>query len=88
MNNSEQRKYERFPFREDILVDGTKMCTSMDISEGGLYISAIQIFEENSVIELTIPFRGDKLTIKARVKYIHPGIGMGVEFIDLSNEKK
>ncbi|MFA4919570.1 MAG: hypothetical protein WC581_10005 [Thermodesulfovibrionales bacterium] len=34
----EQRKYERFSFREDVLIDGTNMCSSMDICEGGLYI--------------------------------------------------
>lgn len=84
----EQRKYERFPFREDILVDGAKLCTSMDISEGGLYISSIQCFDQNSVISVTIPFKGEKLTVKARVQYCQPGIGMGVKFIDLNDEQK
>ena len=84
----EQRKYERFPFREDILVDGAKLCTSMDISEGGLYISSIQCFDQDSVISVTIPFKGEKLTVKARVQYCQPGIGMGVKFIDLNDEQK
>ncbi len=64
------------------------MCTSMDISEGGIFISAIQIFEENSILELSIPFKGDKLKVKARVVYIQPGIGIGLEFTDLSDEQK
>lgn len=88
MNIIEHRKYERFPFREDITVDGTKMCTSMDISEGGIYISAIQIFEENSILELLIPFKGNKIKVKARVAYVQPGIGMGLEFIDLNDEQR
>lgn len=54
-NTEEGRKCERFSFIEDIVVDGSKQCTSSDISEGGLYISAIQAFEENSVIDVTIP---------------------------------
>ena len=91
MNNEdkkEKRKYERFLFREDILIDGTRMCTSMDISEIGLYISAMQSYENNSVIDITIPFKGGKLTVKARVRHCQPGIGMGVMFVDLNAEQK
>lgn len=84
----ERRKHERFPFREDILIDGTKTCTSMDISEGGLYISTIQSYEENSAIDVSIPFKGEKLTVKAQVRYCQPGIGMGVMFIDLNAEQR
>jgi hypothetical protein len=80
----ERRKYERFLFREDILIDGTRMCTSMDISEIGLYISAMQYYENNSVIDITIPFKGEKLTVKARVRHCQPGIGMGFMFVDLN----
>ncbi len=86
--NSEHREYERFPFREDILLDGTNLCTSMDISEGGLYISAIQIFPKDSVLDVTIPFKGDKITVKARVQYCQPGIGIGIKFIELNAEQK
>jgi CheY-like chemotaxis protein len=84
----ERRKCERFPFREDILIDGTRMSTSMDISEGGLYISAMQSYERNSVIDVSIPFKGEKLTLKAQVRYCQPGIGMGVMFIDLNAEQR
>jgi Tfp pilus assembly protein PilZ len=83
-----QRRHKRFPFREHVLIDGSQHCESMDISEGGLYISAIQQFGENSVIDVTIPFKGDKLTVKAQVKYCQPGIGMGIELIDLNDEQK
>lgn len=91
MNNEDKkecRKYERFPFREDILIDGIRMCTIMDISEDGLYISAIQSHEKNSVIDISIPFKGEKLTFKAQVQYCQPGIGMGFMFIDLNDEQR
>ena len=84
-DNKGSRKHERFPFIEDILVDGTT-CTSTDISEGGLFISAIQCFEKDEVIEVAIPMKGEKITVKAEVKYCQPGIGMGIAFIDLNDE--
>lgn len=87
-DKKDRRKYERFPFREDIQIDGTSMCTSMDISEIGLYISAMQSYEINSVIDLTIPFKGGKLTVKAQVRHCQPGIGMGVILVDLNAEQR
>jgi CheY-like chemotaxis protein len=87
-DKKERRKYERFLFREDILIDGTRMCTSMDISEIGLYVSAMQSYVNNSLIEITIPFKGEKLTVKAQVRHCQPGIGMGLMFIDLNVEQR
>ena len=86
--SKEQRKYERFSFREDILIDGTRMCTSMDICEGGLYVSAIQVFERNSIVDIAIPFKGAKVALKAQVQYCQPGIGMGIRFVDMSDSQK
>ena len=91
MNNEEKeerRKYERLSFREDILIDGTKMCSSMDISEGGLYISTIQPYENNTVIDVTIPLKEEKLTVKAVICHCQPGVGMGVRFIDLNAHQR
>ena len=84
----ERRKYERIPFREEVLVDGITSCTTIDISEGGLYVCTTQLFEENSVINITLPLKGDTLRVKAQVQYCHPGIGIGVKFIDLNDEQR
>ena len=84
----ERRGFKRFPFRQDILVDGTKMCSTMDISEGGLYISTIQVYDKHGVIEVTIPFKNEKVTVKARVQHCQPGIGIGVRFIDQDDKQK
>lgn len=87
-DQKERRKHERYPFREEILIDGTKRCTCSDISEFGLYISTIQSFEEKGIIDVTIPVKGKDLTVKARVQYHQPGIGMGIMFVDLTEGQK
>lgn len=81
-DGKERRKHERFPFIEDILIDGAKSCRSADISEGGLFISAIQSFENGEVMEVSIPTKSEKIITKAQVKYCQPGIGMGIAFVD------
>jgi hypothetical protein len=87
-HEKERRQHKRHPFREEIIIDGTKRCTCTDISDLGLYVSTIQSFEETGIIDVTIPVKGKDLTVKARVQYHQPGIGMGIMFVDLTDEQK
>ena len=82
------RKHKRFPFREDVLVEGAQLCSSMDISEGGLFISAMQHFEKDNVVQVGIPVKGEKIMVKAQVRHCQPGVGLGVMFIDLDDEQR
>lgn len=85
---TERRKRARMPFREDILIDGTSPCTSTEISEGGLFVSTLQDFVEGSVVEISIPQREGKITVKAEVRYSQHGIGVGLVFLDLNDEQR
>jgi hypothetical protein len=85
---TEHRKYERFPFIEDVYLDGSRRCTSTDISEGGIYISAIQAFEEGAVMDVMIPFRGEEVRVRGEVRHYQHGIGVGIMFVDLSDAQK
>ena len=84
----ERRKNKRIPFIADIIIDGVMKTTSVEISEGGLYVSTMQPFNENTEIDVTIPFKGEMSALKAQVLYSHPGIGIGVKFIDLNDEQR
>ena len=84
----ERRKSQRFPFREDILIAGAKHCTCNDISEGGIFISAIQVFDEGEMIDVIIPLGEEQLTVKGQIKYCQQGIGIGIMFHDLDDEDK
>ena len=88
LDRVELRKFKRHPFREHILIDGAKRAACTDISEDGLYATAIQYFEENSVIHITSPFMGNNLTVKGQVKYSQAGIGIGIKFIDLNDKQR
>jgi twitching motility two-component system response regulator PilH len=84
----ERRRFERIPFREDIIIDGIMKCAAIDISEGGLYVCTVQHFEEQRVIDIELPLRGDTIRVKAQIQYCQPGIGIGVKFIDLDEGRK
>jgi hypothetical protein len=87
-DNKGLRRPARIPCREDISIDGLTQCAIADISEGGLFISTIQHFETDEVIEVAIPMKRKKITVRARVRYCQPGIGAGVAFIDLNNDQR
>lgn len=81
----EQRRYERYLLREDILIDGRMQAYSQNICEEGMFLSTLNPREKGSVIQVTIP---SKLTVKAEVRNSQPGIGMGIEFVDLDYDQK
>jgi len=84
----ERRKGERHNFREDIVIDDIVKCTTSDISQDGLYVCMMQPLEQGKMIRVTIPFKGNKIIVKAQVRSSHPSIGMGVVFIDLNAEQR
>ncbi len=84
----ERRKSQRLAFREDILIYGARQCTCNDISEGGIFISAIQTFDEGEIIDVTIPIGEERITVKGQIKYCQQGIGIGVMFYNLHDEHK
>ena len=87
MDNQEQerRKFQRYPFKEEILIDGTANAYSLNISETGMFVCTLHPLESGTIVNLTI---ASKFTVKAEVNHYQPGIGMGIEFIDLNHEQK
>jgi hypothetical protein len=88
MGMEERRNEPRVPFIEDVFVDGSMRCRSSDISEGGIYISAIQAFEEGVLLDVIIPFRGDEVRVRGEVRHYQHGIGVGIMFADLTDSQK
>ncbi len=82
---AERRENGRLPFIEGVLVDDINKGDSHDISEGGMFICVEHPYEPSSIIDVTIPI---PLTVKAVVKHHEPGIGIGVQFINLNDNQK
>jgi CheY-like chemotaxis protein len=87
-DKKDHRREKRLPIKGNILVNGKMVFKCIDISEGGLYLYTGQSFKENEIVSVTLPFKGNPLTVKARVQHNQPGIGMGLQFIDLNDEQR
>jgi hypothetical protein len=88
MGMQERRNAPRVPFIEDVFVHGSLGCRSCNISEGGIFISALQAFDEGAVLDMTIPFRGDELKVRGEIRHYQHAIGVGTMFVDLTDSQK
>jgi PilZ domain len=61
-----------------------------DVSATGMFISTSQSFPEGTVLNLKfrLAVSGVEVRTRGEVRYCHPGIGMGVEFIGISPEAR
>ncbi len=87
-HKKERRGKKRFPIQGNILVDGKMAFQCIDISEGGIYLYTGRSFEEKRVVQVTLPIKGKPLTVKAEIRHNEPGIGIGLQFLDLTDEQK
>ncbi len=84
----ENRKQKRIPFTQQILINNSIMLNAIDISEGGVYVHTDRIFPSGNILNVSISMGVQKLNLKARVQHCQEGIGMGLQFIDLSPEQE
>ncbi len=59
-----------------------------DISTRGMFINTTRVFPEGAVLNVRfrLAISGHEVRSRAEVRYCLPGVGVGVEFIDISQE--
>jgi hypothetical protein len=59
-----------------------------DISSRGMFINTTRTFPEGAVLNVNfrLALSGHEIHSRAEVRYCLPGVGVGVEFIDISRE--
>lgn len=86
----ERRAYDRARLILDVFFDGedmTGVASTKDISAGGLYMNTQATIPPGAVLLVRIPFRAEATVVcRAEVIYSEPGRGLGLRFIDLSDE--
>ena len=81
--HEEQRRQERVPFKRDIMLNDDVTVKAIDISQGGMYIHTFDPFRVGDIVDVSLPLRGETFKIKARIKHVQKGVGMGLMFIDM-----
>lgn len=63
-------------------------CTLTDISSGGCYIKSAETFPSGTELQLVVRTNEIKLRFQGTVQSMHPGFGMGVQFVLRTEEHK
>lgn len=88
-NQEDRRRNKRIPFVQDAIVEGVGPRRLSDLSVGGVYLESSVSFPVGTDIDLRFKLNDadpQDVQLKARVIYIHEGVGMGLLFINLSPE--
>lgn len=80
------RKDERVLTKRDLIINDSIKASTLDISEGGMYIYTQAEFIQGAVLELNFDVADGPIRVKARVQHTQPGVGIGVKFIGLPHK--
>ncbi len=90
-DQEERRRYDRSRLIVDVFFNGqdsTAVASTKDISLGGLYMNTRASVPEGETLMIRIPIGKHEIVCSAEVVYRNPGLGLGVRFIDLSEEAR
>jgi hypothetical protein len=91
INQEERRRHDRSRLIVDVFFndqDATGVASTKDISLGGLYMNTRAEVPEGETLMIRIPLGEEQIVCSAEVVYRNPGLGLGVRFIDLSDEAR
>ena len=88
----DRRRYDRARLIVDVFFDGkdvTGIASTKDISVGGFYMNTQATLPEGATLLVRIPLdAGKQIVANAEVVYSNPARGVGVRFVDLSEENR
>jgi hypothetical protein len=90
-DQEERRRHDRSRLIVDVFFNGqdsTGLASTKDISLGGLYMNTRAQIPEGETLMIRIPIGKSEIVCSAEVVYRNPGLGLGVRFIDLSDEAR
>ena len=70
------------------IASGVKLSARVsDLSLSGCYLDALTPLPEGSDVHLRISFNDERLALRAKIRFSHPGLGMGVQFVSPNGEQ-
>lgn len=87
------RSFERFPHLQELRLSyegrtGLVPVRPPDISPVGMFINTPEKFQEGAVLKLEFRLArsGHEIRARAEVRFCLPGVGVGIEFVNLPKE--
>lgn len=84
----DNRKQLRLNVARDVVINDTLKVRGLDLSEGGIYVHTGRAFPSGTFISLALPLKDKVLRLKAKVQHSQAGVGMGLMFVEMTEEQK
>lgn len=82
-NGEKKRRKERVLIVQEVKINGAVSGQAIDLSTEGMYITTPEKFEKNAMLTLRFRLKEHEMEVRAKVVYLHEGVGMGVRFVGL-----
>jgi CheY-like chemotaxis protein len=82
----EKRRHKRNLIIIPVEINGKPGCQAIDLSTDGMYVHTQARFDRLSIIDLRFKLEEVSIHVKAEVRYAHPGVGIGIRFLNLETE--
>jgi len=76
----DRRAEQRLFIIKEVRVDEGRIQRTSDLSSRGLFVESLTVYSVGTILPVEMEFGNETLSLKARVVYTEPGIGMGLEF--------
>lgn len=83
-NDENKRRDTRVPFPGNVTVNGKVRFKGVDISKGGIYVHTGRSYKLGTVVDIFFQLKYESFNIQAKVQFNQPGVGMGLQFINLT----
>lgn len=83
-----KRKKKRVFLNREVMINGAIYAQALDISEDGMYLYTTADFASGAVLDLDFDIEGERVTAKAAILHSEPGIGIGVQFRNISPDSR
>lgn len=83
----DKRRGRRAERTTEVLVEGHGLLRSSDIGVGGMYVDRLTMVSQGSTVRVRFKLNASDeqtITVSARVCFVHPQLGAGLEFVSLS----
>jgi CheY-like chemotaxis protein len=83
-----KRKKKRVFLNREVVINGAVYAQALDISEDGMYLYTTADFAPQAVLDLGFSIGDEQIKAKAAILHREPGIGIGVQFRNISPDNR
>lgn len=81
-----KERKKRVRVEQDIILNGVKRATALDLSEAGMYLFTSNPPLEGLEVNIEFTMDGMEFDVRGKVKHVEQGVGFGVGFTDMDDE--